>query len=241
MEIIENNITQNELNNQNVEIEKKQNNFLQTTLGKVINSGVDLGLKIILPDLIENQVIEVKDTLLSEGLGQGIKKAISSAVDLGKSALGIVTGNFESVSQVQSAVQKGGIIDSVSDAVDFVLNKTQKSGILPYNVTKAIKTGKNTLLNSVSNSIENEFNKEIESAEKLQKYLGNWKEYFNNKDFQGMKNEIQKIESQLKNLIPIENTLKEARIVENIHSLIENNGNNFNLSQEEIELTKMLT
>ena len=40
--------------------------------------------------------------------------------------LGIITGNFENISQVQAAVQKGGIIDGISDTIDFVLDKTQK-------------------------------------------------------------------------------------------------------------------
>lgn len=41
-----------ELNN-NLEIEKEQNNFLETTLGKTINTGIDIGIRAILPDYIE--------------------------------------------------------------------------------------------------------------------------------------------------------------------------------------------
>lgn len=237
MNLIENNLEQKN----NIEIEKKQNNFLETILGKTINTGLDLGLRMLLPDLIENQVIEIKDTLFKEGLGEGVKKAISSAIDLGKSALGIITGNFENISQVQAAVQKGGIIDGISDTIDFVLDKTQKNGILPTTITSTIRTGKNTLLNSVSNNIENEFNKQLESAEKLQKYSNNWKEYFNNKDFEGMTKELYKINAEIKELLPMENTIKEARIIQNLHSLIKNNGKDFNLTQEQIELAKMLS
>lgn len=86
MNIIENNLQENNISN-NIEIEKKQNNFLETTLGKTINTGIDIGLRMLLPDLIENQIIEVKDTLLKEGLSEGIKKVVSSAIDLGKSAI----------------------------------------------------------------------------------------------------------------------------------------------------------
>ncbi len=86
MNLMENNLQENNILN-NIEIEKKQNNFLETTLGKTINTGVDIGLRMLLPDLIENQVIEVKDTLLQEGLSEGIKKVVSSAIDLGKSAI----------------------------------------------------------------------------------------------------------------------------------------------------------
>ena len=230
----QNNIT-NEIN-----LEKKQNNFLETTLGKVINTGLNLGLRALLPDLIENQVIEIKDIFFKEGLKEGINKAISSAIDLGKSAIGIVTGNFENISQVQTAVQKGGIIDGVSDALDYVLEKTRDKGILSNRVTNTIKNGKETLLNTVSNNIENEFNKQLNSLEKLQKYSDNWKQYFNNKNFEGMTKEIYKINSELKQLIPMENTLKLARNIQNLHELIKNNGKNFNLSDEQMKLAEML-
>ena len=132
------NVLNNQIDN-NIGIEKRQNSFLESTLGKVINAGLNLGLRALLPDMIENQVIDIKDTLINEGLGEGIKKAISSAVNLGKSAIGIVTGKFENVSQVQAAVQKGGIIDGVSDAIDFVLDKTKEKGVLPDMVTNTIR------------------------------------------------------------------------------------------------------
>ena len=224
----------------NINLEKKQNNFLETTLGKTINTGIDIGLRIILPDLIENQVIDVKNALIKEGLGEGIKTAINSAIDLGKSTLGIFTGKFENVSQAQTAVQKGGIIDGVSNTIDFVLNKTQKSGVLPLSVTNAIRIGKNSILNSVSNNIENEFNKQLESAERLEKYSNSWKEYFNNKDFEGMTKEIYKINSEIKVLMPMENTINEARTIQNLHNLIKNNGKNFNLTEEQLKLAEIL-
>ena len=233
------NVLNNQIDN-NIGIEKRQNSFLESTLGKVINAGLNLGLRALLPDMIENQVIDIKDTLINEGLGEGIKKAISSAVNLGKSAIGIVTGKFENVSQVQAAVQKGGIIDGVSDAIDFVLDKTKEKGVLPDMVTNTIRSGKNTLLTSVSNSIENEFNKEIQSIERLQRYSKNWKSYFNNQDFEGMTKEIYKINAELKNVIPMENTIKNARAIQNLHSLIKNNGKDFNLTDDQLKLAETL-
>lgn len=153
---------------------------------------------------------------------------------------GIVTGNFDNISQMQAAVQKGGIIDGMSDTIDYVLEKTEEKGILPVAISRTIRTGKNTLLNNVANNIENEFNKQIKSAERLQRYSSNWKECFNNKDFEGMTNQIYKIRAELKELVPMENTIKEARTIENLHSLIKNNGKDFNLSAEQKELAKML-
>ena len=55
-----------------------------------------------------------------------------------------------------------------------------------------------------------------------------------------MKKEFDKMKEKLKILIPIETTLKQARIIENLHTLIKNNGQNFNLTNEQKELVKML-
>ncbi len=236
---IENNKEVSQLNSQ-ITPEKEQKSFLETTLGKTINTGLDIGLRILLPDLIENQVIEIKDTILKEGLGQGIKKVVSSAIDLGKSAVGIVTGNFENISQVNAAIKNGGIIDGISNLIDFTLNKTAKTGIIPNTIIKTIKQGKNVILSNVANNIENEFHKQLESAEKVQKYSGNWNRYYNEENFEGMQKEYQKLKSELKNLIPLENTIKQARIIENLHILIKNNGGNFNLSEEQLALANKL-
>lgn len=210
-------------------------------MGKLANTGLNLGIRAILPDFIENQVIEIKDCIIKEGFGEGVKKLVNTAMDLGKSALGIVTGNFENISQVQSAVKNGGIIDGISNVIDFTLNKITKSNLLPDTITKTIRQGKNVILNNIANNIENKFNEQLESVERLQKYEDNWKDFFKQKDFDKMQEQIYKINAELKTLMPMENTLKEARNIQNLHTLIKNNGKNFNLSKEEIELTKMLS
>lgn len=241
MNLITNSI-ENNLDKKNELIkENEQTNFIETTLGKTINFGLDIGLRALLPDFIEQQIIDIKDTLLKEGFSEGIKKVVSSAIDFGKSALGIVTGNFENVSQVQTAVKNGGIIDSVSNLIDSVLNKTQKSGKLSYTTASTIRKGKDVILNSITNKIEQEFNSQLDSAEKVQKYSNNWKEYFNEHNFEGMQREYIKIKEKLKDLIPIETTLKQARTIENLHTLIKNNGQNFNLTAEQKQLASLLT
>ena len=240
MNLLTNNL-ENNLNKENEIIKTEdQTKFIETTLGKTINFGLDIGLRALLPDYIEQQVIDIKNTLMQEGFSNGIKKVVSSAIDFSKSAIGIVTGNFENISQVQTAIKNGGIIDSVSGIVDSVLNRVNKTGKLPYNITNTIRKGKNIILNSITNKIEEEFTNQLDAAEKLQKYENNWKQYFNNKDFIGMQREYEKIREKLKILIPMENTLKQARTIENLHTLIKNNGQDFNLSKEELELVNLL-
>ncbi len=218
-----------------------QNNFLETTLGKTINTAVDIGLRWILPDFIENEVINIKDSLIKGGLKEGINTAIQTASNLGKSSLGIITGKFENISQAQAAIKTGGIIDGVSDVIDNVLSKTANTGLIDKNTALLIKKGKNVILDHVSKNIEDTFTSQLNYIEKLGKYENNWKRYYKEENFEGMQREYEKIKEKIKQLIPLENTLKEARIIENFHMLVKNNGQKFNLSKEQIELANILT
>lgn len=190
--------------------------------------------------MIENEFIEVKDSLIKGGLKEGVNKAINSAINLGKSALGIFTGNFENLSQAQSAIKSGGIIDSISTLLDVVLGKVTKKGMIPYNVSNLIRKGKDVILDNVSKNIENNFTSQINNLDKLSKYENNWREYYKDKDFKGMEKEYEKIKEKLKELMPLEETLKQARQIENIHKIIKNNGGDFNLTPEQLELSKIL-
>lgn len=228
---------QKEINNN---INEEKNNFLNTAIGQTINNAIDLGLKSVLPDLIENQVIEIKDALLKNGLKEGIQTAVDSAIDFGKSAIGIFTGNFENMTQVRTAVAEGGIIDTISNVLDKVIDKTYKSGYINRSVTTLIKNGKDILLDNISSNIKNELDEQTNVVEKLGRYVDNWKEYYNNKDFDGMTKEYNKIKNQLDNVVPLENILKETRKVEMLHNLIKNNGQNFEITNLENQLIENL-
>lgn len=225
-------------NNLNNEVE--QQNFLETTLGKTINTGIDIGIRSLLPDYIEEEIIELKDNLIQYGLKDGIKKSIDDAINLGKSAVGIVTGNFENISQAQEAIKSGGIIDKVSNLLDYTIDKVKEKGLINSTVSKTLKQGKNSILNNVEKNIENTFNKQIDALNYTEKYVDNWKEYFNNKDFEGMEKEYKKIEKEITQLLPIEKTINDVRTIQNLHNLIKNNGQDFNLTKEELELAEKL-
>lgn len=233
-----NNIDNNILIPSNVTIED-QKGFLDSTLGKVINTGLDAGIRFLLPDLIEEQVIDVKDAIINNGFKAGVEEAISSAVDMGKSVIGIFTGKFENVTQAENAVKSGGIIDGISDALDYALNLCSKFGKIPNAICSVIKGGKDAILDTISNNIEEEFKNQVSSVEKISSYMQNWKNSYNNKDLDGMQKEYEKLEKELEKTLPLENTIKEARNIENIHILIKNKGD-FNLTNDELELAQKL-
>lgn len=228
-----------ELNN-NLIKENDQKEFLETTLGKTINTAIDIGIRALLPDFVDEQIINIKDNLMNYGLKNGINQTIDDAINLGKSAIGIVTGNFENVSQMQSAIQSGGLIDGVSSLLDTIVDKVSRKGLINNSVAKTIKQGKNIILNNVEKNIETTFNKQYVAIENTNKYINNWKSYFKNKDFNSMNREYIKIEKQLKNIAPIEKTINDARTIEILHNLIKNNGQNFDLTSEQMELAEKL-
>lgn len=237
---IDNNILVDNKINNNIINEITQKNFLQTTLGKTINTAVDIGIRTLLPDFIEDQVINIKNNLLEYGLKEGFSKTINDAVDYGKSAIGIVTGNFENVSQMRNAIQKGGIIDEVSNLIDIVVNKTKSAGIINNTVATTIKNGKNVILDNLEKNIEKEFSKQLINLENANKYIYNWEVAYENKNFDAMEKEYKKIENQKNKLAPIEKTFDDIKIIENLHNLIKNNNKDFNLSESELELVKRL-
>ena len=236
---IENNKNVDLLVEQEVTVEN-QNTFLQTTLGKTINTAIDVGLRGILPDMIEEQIIEIKEVLLKNGLKEGINTAIKSAIDLGKSALGIITGKFENLSQAHTAVKKGGIIDGISEVIDNVLESSAKNELISKTTGKLIKKGKNAILDTISSNIEEKFMQEINSLEKVSKYISNWKNYYNVKNLEGMEKEYKKLKNQMNTIMALESTISEAKKIENIHNLLKNKGVNYELSEEEKELISVL-
>ena len=234
------NILEKDFSNNNLVSEKEQKNFLETTLGKVVNMGLNTGIRVLLPDLIEEQVINIKDALIKNGFKAGVKEAINSAVDFGKSAIGLVTGNFENVNQARNAIKSGGLIDSISNIFDTSVNNSIESNLISNNIGKILKSGKNVILNSIESNIENNFQSQLSTLEKLSKYNENWNECYKKQDFNGMQREYEKIKNSLKILLPTEETITTARKIENLHVLIKNKGGDFNLSNEEIELANRL-
>lgn len=220
----------------NIKSEIEQRNFLETTLGKTINTAIDIGIRSLLPEFVDEQIISLKDNLFNYGLKDGITKTIDETIDLGKSALGMVTGNFESISQMQNVVKSGGLIDGLSTLLDNIVDKVREQGLINSNAAKTIKQGKNVILNNVETNIEDTFKKQYQAIEYTNKYIDNWTNYFKDKNFKGMENEYKKLEKELKNIAPIEKTIKEARKIQMLHNLVKNNGQNFNLSNEQLQL-----
>lgn len=217
-----------------------QERFLESNFYKILNSGLDLGIQLIMPDIIQDQLIDIKNAIFEGGLKNGVNTLVENLKDFGKSALGIVTGNFENISQIQIAVKKGGIIDSISNLIDKALDKASKNGKINSNIKKAIKNSKNSILKTINDSISESLDNQVKYLEKVDEYNNKWQEYFNNKDFEGMEKAYKNLKKYIEKCIPLEKTITTARKIENIHSMVKKNNGDFNISSEELELLELL-
>lgn len=95
-------------------------------------------------------------------------------------------------------------------------------------------------MKNIKTGVDNTLDNQVEAIEKLDKYITKWNKYYNEQNFVNMEYQYSKIEEYLKEVFPLEDVLKRARAVKNLHELIKNNGRNFDLTQEEKELATML-
>lgn len=242
--VISNNLTNslssglsNSLNN-NQSLSNQQNSFLQSNLWKTINSGLDVGIKALLPDFLEDAVIGIKDALVNNGLQGGIQKAISLAKEV--TCSGVISNVYENITQAYNSLKSGNLIGEVGEAVASSIDKATKNNEISADVSTTLTNGTQTLMNSIEANIKESFKDQLNSLEKLNKYNNNWRECFEKRDFTGMEKEYKKIENALNKVMPTENTIKQAKIIENLHTLIKNNNKNFDVSDEQIELAKKL-
>lgn len=225
----------NEINTE-IELENKQQNFFKSFLGRTINGAIDIGLRALLPDLIEEQVIDIKNALIENGLQEGINTAINSGKDFVKSFIGIFTGKFENIEQINIATGNGGIVDTISDGLDYSLEKIYDKGYINNTIFSIIKSGKNALLNTIEGNLNKELENQTNIFNQLNANISEWKEAYNNKNWNLMNKIYENIENNIDKIIPLENLIKEIRKIEDIQNFIKNKGENYEISELEKEL-----
>lgn len=220
-------------------ISNDQNSFLSSNIGQIANMAINMGIKAIMPDFFEDEVIEIKDALVKGGIREGLNTAVENAINLGKKIIGINNNEFNSIGQAKNALEKGELISGISKTLDVVLEGLSDSNIIPKNISNLIKSGKNIILNNIDANVENEFEKEIKSLNKIEKYINNWEKYYNEKNMEGITKEYNKIQKQIKNIMPLENIIKNVNKIENINQLIKKN-DNFDFSKYYLDLAETL-
>lgn len=239
-----------DVNNKNIEnleitqnidaLTKEEQSFFETNFGKIINSGIDIGIKAIFPSFMENEIVDIKNVIITEGFKNGLKESVNSCTDIGKSFKGIITGEFENFDQLDMAIKKGGILDFISDSIDTSLKIAVDSNLLNKNVSKIIKSSKNILLDSVSSKIGEGMKEQIKYVDKLKEHTNKWQKAYEEKDLDKMKKSYTFVKKYSEKVMPIEDLINKANEIENIQNLIEKNGENFEIEDVKLELAKIL-
>lgn len=219
---------------------EKQDDFLESTLGQIINTGIDIGIKAVLPEWLEDDFIEIKNSVLNDGFKEGVKIAISKAIDMGKAIQGIFTGNFENLSQIKDVIESGGLLDTISKLLDNVITWAKDEKLISSSTAKLIKSSKKTIIENIEDSIDNSLEDQVTAIEKIDGYIEKWNNYYKEQDLTNMKKIYTRMQNELEKVIPIQDVLDKTEELSNLHELIVNNGGDFNLTEEEIELSTML-
>lgn len=222
-------ISEKNLNNQltndikNNEISKNQNDFIGNMFKNAINFGVDLGLKLLLPDLIEDQVIDIKNSILEGGFKEGVNTLMKKVNEFKNSITGIFTGNFNNIQEINTATKQGGIIKTVSKGLSKGIDAGVKSGIIPKSIGGILKAGKTTMLNEFSNSLESQMRKEIQKFDTLNDLNKKWYDALDQRDFDKMTKYTEKISALSKDLVKFSNIINETKKIEELHNFIKEN------------------
>jgi len=222
-------ISEKNLNNQLTndiktnEISKNQNDFIGNMFKNAINFGVDLGLKSLLPDLIEDQVIDIKNSILEGGFKEGVDTLMKKVNEFKNSITGIFTGNFNNIQEINTATKQGGIIKTVSKGLSKGIDAGVKSGIIPKSIGGILKAGKTTMLNEFSNSLESQIRKEIQKFDTLNDLNKKWYDALDQRDFDKMTKYTEKISVLSKDLVKFSNIIEETKKIEELHNFIKEN------------------
>lgn len=232
---------ENKMIEDGIDLNLEEKNFFDSTLGKIVNTGLDMGIRAVLPGFVEDQVIEIKNIIINEGFKQGLEMSINSCKEIGKSFKGIVTGKFDTIEEIDIALKKDGLLDNISKGIDNSLKIATSAQLLDKNVSKLIKASKNVIIENVSNKIGEGLKSEIRNIEKLKEYVNKWEDAYRNKDFDKMKKAYTFVKKYSEKIIPIQDIINRSNEVENIQTLLQNNGQKFDFSEEQKELLKTLS
>lgn len=238
---------QTNLNNNliiNNDLSENKNNFLESKLGQAVNSAIDSGLKVILPDKIEDEIIEIKESLIKGGIKEATSKAIEIAIDKGKKIINSSSDLFQNVSEIRDAIKEGGLVKGMSQAIDISLDKAKENGFLSDKITNLIKTGKDIILNNTNKNINTELDIQEQLVQNLNKCCNEWEQALEKqRSFSTLTKYYNKLENELESIIPLEEVIKKANEIKNQYELIKSkykNGDELILSEREKELCKKI-
>ena len=129
----------------NINNEREQKNFLETMLGKTINTAVDIGIRAIFPEFLEEQIIKTGGAVISEyPLGTKPEKMNFPARNR------IISGISSGILVVEAKEKSGTLI-----TVDFALEQGRDVFVVPGNINSINSVGTNNLIKQGAKLVTN--------------------------------------------------------------------------------------
>ena len=101
-------------------------------------------------------------------------------------------------------------------------------------------SGRETIITTVHQVLNSIFENQMRAEARVIDNIANWNNAFEEQNFELMENAYNNIRENLKMLMPLSGYLSELGKIENLHNLIKNNGNNFNISEHEQKVAELL-
>jgi hypothetical protein len=232
----------NSLSNIKDGLSQLQQNFLESKLYNIVDGALDIGIRLAMPDCIEDSVISIKDSILQNGLIEGIKETVKSTFEFGKSCLNIATDNFETIDQLETAVKTNGTLDILSSFFDKGLNSALSAGLITKTIKSNIKSTKNSFIKKIDTNLTAELKDQKQYLKKIEQFATKWQKYFEAENLEKMQEVYEDMKEYINDsdICPFESTLEKYNEIEMLQNLLENNGGNFDLSEDELELVEAL-
>lgn len=221
-----------------IDLKNQENNFnninevLSNIFGNVVNWSIDAAIKYFLPDSIENSIINIKNNLLGDNIQNIIKGNIDNISQTVKANYISEKDQVTDVNKLEKILNNPKIVKALTEIVENVLDE--------MNINNKNEKNKNIIYENVEANIDNEIKKQIDSIKKIESYKEQWYKNYNEQNFKDMNKVFNNIKKEIKNIIPLENTIKEIRKIENLNELIKKRGGDFNITKEEMELANKL-
>ena len=213
---------------------------VKINLPKVTNNALNFGLKAILPDFIEEDIIQIKDSFINEGFEKGLEEAKEKAEEVWKSVKGVFTGEFDTVGEIQKLIQKNGMLDTASDLVDKITKLLLSKKIINKTTYNLIKTGKKEIINALEGELNNYYKVDNYDFEGLSEQIEKWQKNYNDSDYESMEKTAKTILNILDKVDQIEAVITKARNIQKVQKYIQEKGSKEKLTKAERKLIEAI-
>lgn len=207
---------------------------------QVVNKALDIGLKLVLPDFIEQDIIGIKDAFIQNGFTAGIEEAKERADEIYKSVTGLFTGEFDKTGEIKRLIEKNGILDTASLLTDKIIKILVDKKVISKATGNIIKTGKKEILNILESELNQYYSIDEYDLEKMQTQIEEWKQSYKNQDYEGMEKTAKKLSQTLQKNEKLEKILEQARNIEKSQEYIEKKGSIENLTKAEKKILESI-